>query len=101
MSKKNKWLDAGIERMTEKPAYSKANTTILKNALPEKMSAVLLDFAKPLLDEIDLTDDVVLKSTIMMAMTIWNYSIVIDGKAPKGIVDTSLQSSIKEAVRGN
>jgi len=99
MSKKNKWLDAGIERMTEKPAYSKANTTILKNALPEKMSAVLLDFAKPLLDEIDLTDDVVLKSTIMMAMTIWNYSIVIDGKAPKGIVDKSLQSSIKEAVK--
>jgi len=63
------------------------------------MSAILLDFAKPMLDEVDLTDEVVLKSTIMMAMTIWNYSIVIDGNAPKGIVDKSLQSSIKAAVR--
>ena len=54
MGNKNKWLDAGIERMTKKPAYAKANTTILKNALPEKMSAVLLNFAKPLLDEIDI-----------------------------------------------
>ena len=99
MSKKSKWLDAGIDRMSKKPAYSNTSTTILKNALPEKMSAVLLDYAKPLLDEVDLTDDVVLKSTIMMAMIIWNYSIVIDGKAPKGIVDISLQSSIKEAVK--
>ena len=45
MGNKNKWLDAGIERMTKKHAYEKANTTILKNALPEKMSAVLLNFA--------------------------------------------------------
>ena len=99
MNKKNKWLDAGIERITNNPAYTNANTTILKNALPEKMSSVLLDFAKPLLDEIDLNDCSVLKSTIMMAMTIWNYSIVIDGKAPKGIIDTALQTSIKAAVK--
>ena len=99
MYNKNKWLDAGIERMMKNPSYKKANTTILKNALPEKMSAVLLDFAKPLLDEVDLTDDAVLKSTIMMAMTIWNYSIVIDGKAPKGIFDAEMQTSIKAAVK--
>jgi hypothetical protein len=99
MGNKNNWLDAGIERMTKKPAYAKANTTILKNALPEKISAVLLNFAKPLLDTVDLTDDAVTKSTIMMAVTIWNYSIIIDGKAPKGIVDTALQTSIKTAVK--
>jgi len=99
MENKNKWLDAGIERMTKKPSYAKANTTILKNALPEKMSAMLLNFAKPLLDEVDLTDDVVTKSTIMMAVTIWNYSVLIDGKAPRGMVDKALQTSIKAAVK--
>ena len=81
MDDKNKWLDAGIENMLKNPAYAKSNTTILKNMLPQKMSAVLLDFAKPLLDAIDLSDETTLRSAIMVAVTIWNYTILNDENA--------------------
>ena len=88
MDDKNKWLDAGIENILKKPAYSKSSATILKNMLPEKMSAVLLDFSKPLLDVIDLSDEAVLNSTVMVAVTIWNYSILNDKNAqPKPLMD--------------
>ena len=85
----NKWLDAGISNMLKKPAYAKANTTILKNMLPQKMSAALLDIAKPLLEVINLSDERVTRSAIMVAVAIWNYSIITDKKAPsKPVIET-------------
>jgi len=96
---KNKWLDAGIESILKNPAYSKASTTILKNMLPQKMSAVLLDYAKPLLDVIDLADEAALKSTIMVAVTIWNYSILNDENAqPKPSMDGLDKETIIAAI---
>ena len=83
MSNKNKKLDDGLERMLKNPAYANSNMTIIKNALPQKMSAVLLDFARPLLDMIDLSDQTATKSAIMVAVGIWNYSIINDKRAPK------------------
>ena len=105
MAGKNKWLDAGIERMLKKPAYAESNMTILKNALPQKMSAVLLDFAKPLLDITDLSDKAATRSAVMVAISIWNYSIINDENAPSNIVKDSLDkkmiiSMTEKAFRG-
>jgi hypothetical protein len=105
MDDKNKWLDAGIENMLKNPAYAKSNTTILKNMLPQKMSAVLLDFAKPLLDAIDLSDETTLRSAIMVAVTIWNYTILNDENAqPKPLMDgldkETIIATIEKAFRG-
>ena len=55
----------------------------LKNALPQKMSEVLLDFAAPLLDAIDKSDKVVLESTIKTATFMWNYAVISSGQYPK------------------
>ena len=106
MDDKNKWLDAGIENMLKNPAYANANTTILKNMLPQKMSAALLDFAKPLLDALDLSDETVTKSAIMVAVAIWNYSIINDENAPSkpvigGLHKKTITATIVKAFRGH
>ena len=55
----------------------------MKNALPQKMSEVLLDFAAPLLDTIDMRDKAVLEPTIQIAIFIWNYAVIVSGQYPK------------------
>ena len=105
MDNKNKWLDAGINNILKKPVYEKANTTILKNMLPQKLSAVLLDFAKPLLDITDLSDETATKSAVMVAVTIWNYSIINDENAPpntmiNGLDKNLITSTIENAFNG-
>ena len=106
MDSKNKWLDAGIEKMLKNPAYAKANTTVLKNMLPQKMSAVLLDFAKPLLDMIDLSDETATRSAVMVAVSIWNYSIINNKNVPtKPILDgldkKTIIATVEKAFRGH
>jgi len=80
MPQKKSWLDRGIESIAQNPAYN--GKIIVKNALPQKMSEVLIDFAKPLLDAIDQLDRKALKAAFQMAITVWNYSIVIDRNNP-------------------
>jgi len=105
MADKNKWLDAGLENMLKNPAYAKSNTTILKNMLPQKMSAVLLDFAKPLLDITDLSDKAAAKSAITVAATVWNYSIINDDNASSSLAigspdKKSILTAIENAFHG-
>ena len=69
----------------------------LKNALPQKMSEVLLDFAAPLLDAIDKSDKAVLESTIKTATFMWNYAVISSGQYPK-ILTKSLVSQVKATV---
>ena len=88
--------------MASKPEY--AGKTILKNALPQKMSGVLLDFAKPLLDGIDMSDQFVLESALRMAVTVWNYSVAVD-KPSGGLADRlnkkSMEVMVAKAFSGN
>jgi hypothetical protein len=105
MDDKNKWLDAGIKNMLKDPAYAKANATIVKNLLPQKMSAVLLDFAKPLLDITDLSNEAATRSAVMVAVAIWNYSIISDENTPSNTVidrldKKAITATIEDAFRG-
>ena len=77
------WLDKGTEKILSKPEYANKKFAIMKNALPQKMSEVLLDFAAPLLDTINMSDKAVLESTIQTAVFIWNYAIIKGGHYPK------------------
>jgi hypothetical protein len=76
MRKKKTWLDKGIDNLSKIGALE--GKTILKDALPQKMSEALLDFAMPLLDTIDITNKRALDSTLRIAVVVWNYSIVKD-----------------------
>ena len=102
MPKNKTWLDNAVERIASKPEY--AGKTILKNTLPQKMSGILLDFAKPLLDAIDMSDRLALESAIKMAATVWNYSVVIDkpsGGFTGGLNKKSMESMVAKAFSGN
>ena len=102
MPNKKSWLDSGIESITRNPAYE--GKIIVKNALPQKMSGVLLDFAKPLLDSFDQNDRIALKSAIQMSITVWNYSIVIGRENPSfadRINKKALKSMIARAFSGD
>ena len=50
----------------------------MKDMLPVKMSAVILDFAKPLFDKTDLTNKRAAEKTVQKAVEIWNNFIVIE-----------------------
>jgi len=81
MPQKKSWLDKGIESIIKKdPVY--ADKIMMKNALPQKMSEVLLDFAKPLLDEIDPHNKKALNSAILTAVTVWNKIVHIERQTP-------------------
>lgn len=101
MPKKKPWLDDAVERIASRPEYS--GKTILKSALPNKMSETLLDFAKPLLDGIDMTDRLALDSALRMAVTVWNYSILMD-KPSQGLAGSlekeSFEGMITKAFSG-
>jgi hypothetical protein len=79
MAKKKTRLDKGIELLSKSGSLD--GKTILKNALPQKMSEVLLNFAAPLLDEIDVSDEKVLCATLKMATIVWNYAVAKDKPA--------------------
>ena len=86
MPKNKSWLDSGIESITKNPAYD--GKYILKNMHPQKMSGVLLDFAKPLLDSIDQLNRSAVNASIQMAITVWNYSIIVkQDNASSGLAD--------------
>jgi len=69
----------GINEMLKKPEF--ARKTILKDMLPVKQSTVILDFAKPLLDKIDMSNKAVLEKTIKTAIEAWNFFITADRAA--------------------
>ena len=54
MIDRNSHLDEGLKEMLKNPVYE--GKTILKNMLPVKQSAVILDFALPILDKIDMSN---------------------------------------------
>ena len=83
MKKFKSWVDMGTEEILKKPEYTGKKFQVIKNALPLKMSGVLLDFAAPLLDAIDMRDRTILESTIKAAVIIWNYAIMKSGQYPK------------------
>ena len=97
MKKFESWLDKGTEKILGKPEYANKKFKIMNNALPQKMSEVLLDFAAPLLDAIDKSDKVVLESTIKMATFMWNYAVISSGQYPK-ILTKSLVNQVKTTV---
>ena len=66
----------GIKKMLENPVY--AGKIVMKDMLPVKQSTVILDFAKPLLVKIDMSNKNVLERTIGIAIDVWNYCIVIN-----------------------
>lgn len=95
MLNKKSWFDEAVARITARPEY--AGKTILKNALPNKMSETLLDFAKPLLDEIDMSDRLALDSALRMAVTVWNYSVLKD-KPSQSIVSRKERDSLEPMI---
>ena len=73
--------------------------------LEPEMSEVLLDFAKPLLDGIDQLDRRALNASIKMAVTVWNYSIIISRNCPtdsfaERLNKKSMTAMVKRAFRG-
>jgi hypothetical protein len=66
----------GIKKMLNNPLF--AGKTVLKDMLPVKQSTVILDFAKPLLDKIDMSNKSVLEKTVKKAVEVWNSCIVVD-----------------------
>ena len=76
MSDQNSNGYEGLKKMLRNPVY--AGKTILKDMLPVKQSTVILDFAKPLLEKINMSDKPILEKTINTAVEVWNYCIVID-----------------------
>ena len=74
-----------------------AGKTILKDILPKKMSETLLDFAKPLLDGIDMSNRLALESAIKMAVVVWNYSVIMD-KPSGGLVNRLNKKSLEVMV---
>ena len=74
--------NAGIEAIIKKnPIY--AGKYIMKDMLPVKMSAVILDFARPLFDKTDLTNKRAAEKTVQKAVEIWNNFIVIEKVSAK------------------
>lgn len=69
-------LDKGLESMLAKNPALKGKT-VLRNALPIKMSEVLLEYAQPLLDGVgeNKTEFV---NALKMAMVVWNYEIMTE-----------------------
>ena len=64
------------------------------------MSEVLLNFAKPLFDGIDMSDRLALESAIKMAATVWNYSVVRD--KPTGRLNKkAMEARVAEVFSGN
>lgn len=61
-------LDEGIRRILGEQAHD--GKVILKNTRPEKMSEVLADFAKPLLEGIDQLSKAALKATFTTAVVV-------------------------------
>ena len=92
MLKFRSWLDNGTDKILRKPEYANKEPKIIKNALPQKMSEVLLDFAAPLLESIDMSDRFVLKSAIQTDIFIWNYSIIDSGFQPKTLTGNTADS---------
>jgi len=77
MSDKKQSENAGIEEIIRKnPIYS--GKYIMKDMLPVKMSAVILDFAKPLFDKTDLTNKSAAERAVKKAVEIWNNFVVLD-----------------------
>ncbi len=74
MAKIESWLDKGIVSLSEK--HDLKGKAVLKNVLSKKMSEVLLEFAMPLLEGIDTSDECLLRATLTVAVTVWNYSIL-------------------------
>ena len=91
------WLDKGTDKILNKPEYANKKFKIVKNALPKKMSEVLLDFAAPLLESIDMSDRLAIKSAIQMAVFIWNYSVIESGCQPDRLSGTTVKS-VKQLV---
>ncbi len=89
MAKKKTWLDKGIDSLSKRGLLE--GKTILKNSLPKKMSEVLLDFAKPLLDGIDTSDKRTLDAALKVAVTVWNYA-VMSGKSAVDSTDAELKN---------
>ena len=94
MPKKKSWLDKGIENVAKDPAYN--GKIIVKNALPKKMSEVLLDFAEPLLDAIDQDDSAAFEAAVRVAVTAWNYLIVTD---PSGQSDSFTDKQYRKSLK--
>jgi len=92
------WLDKGTDKILKKPEYANKNFKMVKNALPQKMSEILLDFAAPFLESIDMSNRIALKSAVKMAVFIWNYSIIDSGCQPKNIDDSTV-NSVKQLVK--
>ena len=76
MPSKNSSGYKGIVEMLKNPVY--AGKIVQQDMLPVKQSTVILDFAKPLLDKIDMSNKTVLEKTIKAAIEVWNYCIVIE-----------------------
>ena len=76
MIDRNSHHDEGLKEMLKNPVYE--GKTILRNMLPVKQSAVILDFAMPILDKIDMSNKSLLGRTLNIAIEVWNYCITID-----------------------
>jgi hypothetical protein len=76
MTEKKTWRDKGIDSLAANPVFD--GKIIVKNILPQKMSEVLLDFAKPLLDETDPFKKGAFQAILKTAILVWNYSIMKD-----------------------
>jgi hypothetical protein len=76
MIDKNSRLDEGLKEMLKNPVFE--GKTIVKNMLPVKQSTVILDFAKPILDKIDMSNKSLLERKIKSAVEVWNSFIVIE-----------------------
>jgi hypothetical protein len=80
--KKKSWLDNGIDSLAKSnPALN--GKVIVKNARPQKMSEILLDFAKPILDDIDITDTLVLRPALKIAIVAWNHLVTSADGQPR------------------
>jgi len=95
MADKKTWLNKDTEDIAKKPEY--AGKTILKNMHPQKMSEVLLNFSKPLLDEIDQLDKLILNSALKIAVVVWNYSVLMD-KSSLGFMDRMIKKSMETII---
>lgn len=90
------WVDKGTAKIWGKPEYANRNYTVIKNALPEKMSTVLLNFAQPLIETVDMSDKLVAKSTIQMATFIWNYAVIKSGETSASLPDALITMVVNE-----
>jgi hypothetical protein len=91
----NKWLGESLKNIMQDPLY--AGKTVVKNALPKKMSTVLLDFAKPLLDDV-VYDNYAIESAIQLAIIVWNYLIISSDKYPSKLADIPLKKMLEKTI---